>query len=62
MKQKLFFETNNKNDNPDKTDKGKKENANNQYERYLKGYIITISKDIKRIIGLCYEWLCANKI
>lgn len=51
MKQKLFFETNNKNDNPDKTDQGKRENANNQYERYLKGYIITISKDTKRIIG-----------
>lgn len=63
-----FFETNNKHDNPDETDKGKREN-NNLYKRYLKGYIITISKDIKKIIrlrkkiiSLSYEWLCANKV
>lgn len=32
MKQKLFFETSNENDNPDKTDKVKRKNKpNNQY-------------------------------
>lgn len=34
MKQKLFFKTNNKHDNPDEIDKVKIENTNNQYKEF----------------------------
>lgn len=49
MKQKLFLETNNENGKPDKTDKVKWENTNHLI-RNLKGYMTTISKDVKKII------------